>query len=215
MKCYCYESEANFVFCVEDFEPELEANLKHAWFEKSEQKYCKKYSKNMEANGVTFWHKKIISENFKRLGPMMFRGEFKWEEIIPLLADQFNDAGIEWYIIGSIGDALRGINVIPHDIVVNTADFFKVRDLFSDFVVEPFVDNLDTWVVRYFGRLCIDGAMIDIAADEKKNLENGSYDLVGWNNYKIYVESFQSRYQTEIQRNRIDRIQAFEDFMEK
>lgn len=217
MKCYCYETDAHFVFCVEDFEVSIEENLKQAWFEKSDQKYLKKYNKDMEVNGVTPKHKQILSENFARLGPVMFAGVFNWEAVVSVIAEQFNASGIEWYLIGSASDAARGIQVKPHDIdiIVNTKDFFKVRDLCAKSVVEPFVDNLGTWTVRYFGRLCIEGAMVDIAADEKSNLEKHPYERIVWNHQEIYVEPFKSRYQTEIQRNRSERIRAFESFVEK
>lgn len=56
---------------------------------------------------------------------------------------------------------------------------------------------------------------VDIAADEKMNLENHQhqYDKVSWNDYDIFIEPLQVRYQTELCRNREERIIAIEEYM--
>ena len=121
--------------------------------------------------------------------------------------------GIEWYIIGSVSEAALGVDIKPHDmdIVVHTKDFYKVKDLFREYVIEPFGDNKGTWLVRYFGKLYIDGASVDIVADEKMNFEN--HVKVSWNGYDIFILPLKIRYEIEIQRDRKDRIKAIEEFM--
>ena len=112
-------------------------------------------------------------------------------------------------------NGLRGVNVIPHDIdiIVHTKDFFKVKHTFADNVVEPFIDNKGTWVVRYFGRLCLNKGYLDIAADEKMNLENHKYEKVNWQGYDIFIEPLKERHKIEVSRNRIDRISAIEEYI--
>jgi hypothetical protein len=136
-----------------------------------------------------------------------------------LLAEKFSENGIEWYIIGSVSEAVLGVNVKPHDIdiIVHTKDFYKVKSIFPECVVEPFVDNKGIWLVRYFGRLCLDGALVDIAADDKMNLENHQhqYEKVSWNGCDVFIEPIQDRYKVEIQRDRKDRIKAIEEYMNR
>ncbi len=84
---------------------------------------------------------------------------------------------------------------------------------FRDYLIEPFVDNKGTWIVRYFGRLCIDGVMIDVVADDSRDEENHSYTSVQWNGYTLKVEPIQERYKIEIQRGRKDRIKAIEEYL--
>jgi hypothetical protein len=215
MKCYCYETETEFVFCVEDADAKLEDNLKAAWFKKTDKGFIKIYNKEMESNGVNAEDKEFVKRNFARLGQSMFEGAFDWKNALLLLAQKFMDNRIEWYIIGSISEAVLGVNIKPHDIdiIVHTKDFFKVKSIFADYVVEPFVDNKGTWLVQYFGRLCLDGAIIDIAADEKMNLEKYQYDKVSWNGYDVFIEPLQARYQVEIERKREERIKAIEAYM--
>lgn len=166
-------------------------------------------------DGVDAYDKELVKRNFARLGQSMFEGVFDWKNVLLLIAQKFLDNGIEWYIIGSTSEAVLGVNIKPHDIdiIVHTKDFYKVKNIFSDYVVEPFVDNKGTWLVRYFGRLCLDGALVDIAADEKMNLGNHQYDKVSWNDYDIFIEPLQVRYQTELDRNREERIKAIDEYM--
>ena len=148
----------------------MESGVDDAWFRKTEDK-------------------ELIGRNFARLGRSMFEGEFDWKGVLRLLAQRFSENGIEWYIIGSTSEAVLGADVRPHDIdvVVHTRDFYKVKSVFRDCVVEPFVDNKGTWVVRYFGRLCLNGALVDIAADERMNLENHQHQYynTSWNGYDL------------------------------
>ena len=39
MNCYCYETEKEFVFCVEDVDIRISDNLEAAWFKKTEDRY--------------------------------------------------------------------------------------------------------------------------------------------------------------------------------
>lgn len=214
MKCYCYETETEFIFCVEDADIKFEDNLQAALWKKTDKKFIKAYPKEMD-DGVDAKDKELVKRNFARLGQLMFEGVFDWKKVLLLLAQKLSDNGIEWYIIGSASEAVLGVNIKPHDIdiIVHTRDFYKVKSIFPDYIVEPFVDNKGTWLVRYFGRLCLDGALLDIAADEKMNLENHQYDKVSWNDYDIFIEPLQVRYQTELDRNRKERIKAIEEYM--
>lgn len=215
MKCYCYETETDLVFCVDNVEPQYEKNVEAAWFKKTDGGYRKIYSRDMGRNGVSDSDRKLVSENFTRLGESMLRGNFAWERALKKLIDKLEANKIKYYVIGSCSEGILGVKIDPHDIdiMVHTDDFFSVKEILSDYVVEPFLDNLGTWVVRYFGRVCIEGAMIDIAADEKMNGENHAYDQVQWNGYHLHIEPLKVRYETELQREREDRIKAMEVFM--
>lgn len=214
MECYCYETESSFIFCVEDVTPEYAINLKHAWFQKSGNKYIKEYTFDDGNSEALAQDKNILRENFSRLAPKMFEGIFDWQESLLRIAKKFTENNIEWYIIGSVSELTRGVKISPSDIdiIVHTKDFYKVKEVFQDNIIEPFIDNKGTWVVRYFGRLCIENAMIDIAADHKMNKENHVYDRIEWNGFNIHIEPLEDRYRVELQRNRKERIQAIEDF---
>ena len=147
----------------------------------------------------------------------MFQSKGDWKKSLKILAEKCLESNIEWYITGSISEAVIGVDIIPHDIdfITHERDFYKVKELFLNYMVEPFVDNKGAWVVQYFGRLCINGVMIDVAADKKKNLENYDYKKILWEGFLINIEPLEKRYQIEKQRNRIERIKKIEEHMNK
>jgi hypothetical protein len=221
MKCYCYETNQEFIFCVENVESEqLEDVILHMAWEKTEDKFLRSYPQNAFSN---LNEKALISDNFARLGKEVFESVllgFDWEKPLRLLTPKFNESGIEWYIVGSVSDAVRGINVKPGDldIVIHTRDYWKAKNLcysnFPDSVIEPFQDKKGI-PLQCFGRLFLAGTYIDVAADEQWNFENRKYEKASWNGYGLYVDSFQTRYQTEIARNREERIKAFNEFIKQ
>ena len=72
-----------------------------------------------------------------------------------------------------------------------------------------------SWFPQYFGRLCINGVMVDVVADKKMNSENYNYKKILWEGYSLNIEQLEKRYEIEKQRNRIERIKRIEEYMEK
>jgi len=224
MKCYCYETETEFIYCVENAEGEAYKNLQadQYWTKTDDDKFVKIYPINLgwdDAWYVVPEYKEAVINNFTRLGQSWIEGVFDWENVLLLLAQMFTENGIEWWIGGSVSEAVLGVDIKPHDIdiFVHTKDFYKVKDLTCEYVVEPLGDNKGNWLVRYFGKLCVNGASVDIAADEKLNVENNQqfYEKVLWNGYNLFITPLQDRYNIEIQRDRKDRIKAIEEFMNR
>jgi len=210
MKCYCIETDEKFIYCVENVEEKYIENIEHAWFKKEGNKYIKEYPNN-------FSDKEIIKNNFSNIGESMFKNEGDWGKSLEIFADKCLNNNIEWYIIGSVSEAVLGVNIVPHDIdiITHVRDFYKTKDLFLEYLIEPFVDNGGSWVVQYFGRICIDGIMIDIAADKKMNKENNNYEDVFWKKYDLKIEPITKRYEIEVQRIRIERMEKIKDYMVK
>jgi hypothetical protein len=193
MNCYCYETDSAFFFCVEDVENvQLEAVIQHMQWRKSGDRFLLAYPHSAFSDQS---EKELVSSNFSRLGQVMFEkmlSGIDWEAPLELLAQKFNEAGIEWYIVGSAGDAVRGVGVKPLDIdiVVHTRDYDKAKDIcylhFSDSVIAPFTgceeispskyfDNPMEYFInplKYFGRMFLAGAMIEVTADEIWDLES-------------------------------------------
>ena len=212
MKCYCVETNDKFIFIVENAEKEFIENIEHAWFKLDNGKYIKEYPNNFD-------DKEVIRSNFQRLGEEMFQSKGDWKESLQLLAKKCLENNIEWYITGSISEAVMGVDIIPHDIdfITHERNFYKVKELFIDYIVEPFVDNkgMYSWFPQYFGRLCINGVMVDVAADKKMNFENYNYKKILWEGYLFNIEQLETRYEIEKQRNRIERINKIEEYMKK
>jgi hypothetical protein len=239
MKCYCYETDSAVIFCVEDVEnAQLENVIQHKAWKKTGDKFLMSFPQSVFSNQR---EKELISSNFSRLGQAIFESSLsgiEWEKPLEMVTQKLNENGIEWYIVGSVCDTLRGINVTPSDIdiVILTRDYYKAKDVcylnFPDSVIAPFMGNQDPRYfvssLKYFGRLFLAGAMIEVAADEIWDLESrhtehkkavwrgyehSEYEKVVWRGRNIYLESLQHRYQIERARNREDKIKAFEEYM--
>lgn len=224
MKCYCYESNSDYIFCVEDVgDAQLERFVKYKGWEEKDGKLLMPYPQHMFSNSRD---KDLINDNFFRLGQAVFESGlfgFDWGKALEKLAQKFEEGGIEWYLIGSASDAVRGVDVKPGDIdiVVHTKDYGKVRNIFysyfSDSIISPFSDNKGLFPLQYIARLFLDGALFEIAADEKWNLGNRQpiYEKITWRGYNFYVEALQLRYEIETWRKREDRIKAIEAYMNR
>lgn len=225
MKFYCYETEAEFVYCVEAAEGKVYENLQadQFWRKTDDGKFVKIYPTNTGWNDAWYLdtkYKDAIVDNFARLGQSWIEGEFDWEKVLLFISRMFAKYAIEWWIGGSVSEAVLGVDIMPDDIdiFVHTKDFYKVKKLTYEYVVEPLADNKVNWLVRYFGKLCIDGASVDIAADEEKlNIENNrqNYERVSWKGYDLFITPLKNRYAVEIQRGRKDRIKAIEEYMNR
>ena len=236
MNCYCYETDSEFIFCVENVgNAHLEDAIEHMAWSKVEDKFIRSYPLSAFSNEN---EKERISCNFARLGQAMFESSVEgidWAKPLSLVAQQFLASRIEWYIVGSVCDAIRGVNVQPFDvdIVVHTRDFLKAKDIcissFADEVIAPF-DTQGTLYLQCFGRMFLVGAMVEIVADERWNADyrqseksvwrdygytQPEYVKTVWNGHEIYLESIQHRHQAETLRSRADRIKAIEDYMDR
>ena len=221
MKCYCCETDTEFIYCVEDAQGKTYDKLQADpyWTKTDDGKFIKVYHLNTGWDDAWYMapeYKEAVINNFTRFGQSWIEGVFDWEKVLLILARIFKENGIEWYIIGSVSEAVLGVDIIPHDIDigVHTRDFYKVKDLTRQYVIEPLGDNKGNWIVRYFGKLYIDGASVDIAADDYFNIENRQYpyEKVSWKDYDVFIEPLQKRYEVEIQRGRKDRIKAIENW---
>jgi len=249
MKCYCYETDSAFTFCVEDVENALlEDVIMHMAWKKADGKFLMSFPQNAFSNQR---EKELVSGNFNRFGQAMFESllaGIDWKTPLEMVAQKFNENGIEWYIVGSAGDAVRGIDIKPFDIdiVVHTRDYHKAKEVcylnYPDSIISPFTGSDDISQLKYndnpmgyfinplkyFGRMFLAGAMIEVAADEiwdsesrkpehKKSVwaryEHSGYEEIMWRGYVIHLESLQHRHQIEIARKRDDRIKAFEKYI--
>jgi hypothetical protein len=129
------------------------------------------------------------------------------------------------------------------DIVIHTKDYDKAKEIcylnFPDSIIAPFTgcpdispskffDNPIGYFINpltYFGRMFLNGAMVEITADKVWDLESrqqgfggfsskiSKYEKFSWNGYSLHLESLQLRYEVEVARNRTDRIKAIEKYM--
>ena len=112
----------------------------------------------------------IARENFPRLAGTMVHEAARtkvvnWQQALEGVLARLAGTGIEWYLVGSVALAVRGLDVGPRDVdlVVSARSAHLAVDRFSDALVEP-VTEAEGWVARWFGRAYL-GARVEWVAD--------------------------------------------------
>ena len=165
-----------------------------------------------EYEGELYNTEQIIN-NFARLMPGAF-DEGDWENALLEFARICKENNIIWFLTGAACDAVRGIDVVPHDLDIEifSKHWAKAQDVLNDCIVEPFIETKG-WARDYFGRIVVENTLVDVVADEKYDFPNYAYEPYEWKGYTLWLEPFMSRYDTEKQRKRLERIDAFEKYI--
>lgn len=182
----------------------------------------KKYPKNIDnIDKIKMNFKNYAEEMFLQMGHLK---EVKWEKALLSFINKVKDYDIEWWLTGSCALAVRGISTMPHDvdIMLNSKDIDKIKNIFSDFIVEPIISSKG-WVVDYFGVLFLN-TRIDLAFDPQEFVDNpepsdfGIYamnntEMVQWKGNIIKVPPLELQLQVNKRRKRYDRVKTIEDYL--
>lgn len=216
------EDEQSIYFRVTDFPKEYESVLKNSYFTFDEYGCYKKFSKSID-------NIEQVKTNFAAYAEEMFaqQGYFKpvlWEDALLAFIEKVRGKDIDWWLTGSCATCVRGINIEPHDvdIMLNSKDIEKIKDILCDYIVEPIIDSKG-WIVDYFGVLFLN-ARIDLAFDPAEWVDSqgkadfGPYasnhlEEVVWKGNMIKVPPLQLQLDANKNRQRLDRVKAIEDFL--
>ena len=182
------------------------SQIEAAFYQKQDGAFVKEFQGE-------FQNSERIMENFNKLMPKAF-DEGNWENALLEFARICKENGVVWYLTGSACDAVRGIDVIPHDLDVEifSKDWDKAQEALLNYIVEPFIETKG-WARDYFGRIVVANTLVDVVADEKYDFPNYAYEPFEWKGYTLWLETFASRYHTEKQRERLERIEAFDRYI--
>lgn len=104
---------------------------------------------------------------------------------------RLDNTGVDWVVTGSLGFALQGVPVEPHDIDIQTDQpgAYEIARLFSEFVIEKVAFSSGERIRSHCGALMIDGIKVDIMGDIQKRLEDGVWESpVDLDQHKRFVE---------------------------
>ncbi len=98
-------------------------------------------------------------------------------EVLRLLCDRLGE-GVTWAVTGSVGMALQGIPVEPHDIDLQTdaAGAYEIQRRLAEYSVQPVAFLAGERMRSHFGRLVIEGIQVEIMGDIEKRLSDGAWD---------------------------------------
>ncbi len=147
-------------------------------------------------------------------------------KVLRKLYERLKDSGVNWVITGSLGFALQGVPIEPHDIDIQTdkEGAYEIERLFSEFVVRPLKFRESERIRSYFGTLIIDGIKVEIMGDIQKKVNNEWEPPVDINKYKCFMQiegmkipvlNLEYEYQAYLKLGRIKKAEMLKEFLEK
>ncbi|MFA4700940.1 nucleotidyltransferase domain-containing protein [Pyrococcus kukulkanii] len=145
-------------------------------------------------------------------------------QVLRKLYDRLKDSGIVWAVTGSLGFALQGVPVEPHDIDIQTdrGGAYKIERLFSEFVIEPVKLKESEKIKSHFGVLRIDGIRVEIMGDIQKKVGNEWEPPVDVKRYRRFVKiegmevpvlDLEYEYQAYLKLGRIEKAEILRKFL--
>jgi hypothetical protein len=99
-------------------------------------------------------------------------------DVLRTLDARLSGTGVVWVVTGSLGFALQGVPVTPHDIDLQTdaGGAYAIARLFAEYAVHPVAFSSAATIRSHFGALAIAGITVEIMGDIQKRLPDGDWD---------------------------------------
>ena len=216
------EHENDVVFQLSEFDAKFIPVFEMCFYTKEGEKYTKRFSKDLpNLEKIMAYYRQNAETMFNQLGYFI---EIPWEKAFLAFLDRVNGTNINWWLTGSVAACIRGIPFNPHDIdiMVDHASIEEIEQIFSDVIIEPFIDT-QGWLTRDFGVLFLH-ARIDIASDPVPALDDpepidcGPYardhlEMVEWHGYKIPVPPVELQINANFRRGRMERVKLLQEYL--
>ena len=95
-------------------------------------------------------------------------------KVLYKLYERLKDSNVNWVVTGSLGFALQGVSVEPHDIDIQTdkEGAYEIEHFFSEFIVEPVRFKESERIRSHFGALMIEGVKVEIMGEIQKKIND-------------------------------------------
>ncbi|WP_456398001.1 nucleotidyltransferase domain-containing protein [Palaeococcus sp. (in: euryarchaeotes)] len=147
-------------------------------------------------------------------------------KVLYKLYERLKDSNVNWVVTGSLGFALQGVSVEPHDIDIQTdkEGAYEIEHFFSEFVVESVRFKESEKIRSHFGALMIEGVKVEIMGDIQKKVNDEWEPPVDITKYKRFVQiegmkipvlSLEYEYQAYLKLGRIEKAKILKKFLEE
>jgi len=141
------------------------------------------------------------------------------------LDGQLKASHVNWALVGSLGLALRGFPLEPHDIDIMTdrEGAFEIQRVLSRSVIKPVALRISEKIRSYFGTLEIDGVKVEVMGDFQMRSPDGSWEEpvklefhkqhVSIDEMRVPVLSMEYEYEANLKLGRMDRASLLRDIL--
>jgi len=106
------------------------------------------------------------------------RGLARHLGVLRIVYDALEAAGVNWVVTGSLGLALQGVPLVPHDIDIETdaQGTYRVAELFADKVSKPIAFSTGNRIRSHFGALQIGGLKVEVMGGMEHQREDDTWE---------------------------------------
>ncbi len=147
---------------------------------------------------------------------------------LKFIVSRLGNQKINWALSGSLGLALRGIKVKPHDIdiISNKKGAYRIASLFKDYEFKKLEFSRNESFASYYGKAKINGIIVDIVGNFRKKMLDGSWtkdsslrykEFFNFRGIKIPLLSLEREYKTYYNnrsRKRLKTAQKIKEYLQ-
>ncbi|HBY97811.1 MAG TPA: hypothetical protein DEP84_28370 [Chloroflexi bacterium] len=99
-------------------------------------------------------------------------------QVLHTIHERLSDSAVSWALTGSLGFALQGVPVEPHDIDIQTDEVgaYAIEERLSEWVSSRVNFSSTERIRSHFGALTIGGIRVEIMGAIQKRLEDGTWE---------------------------------------
>jgi len=131
-----------------------------------------------------------------------------------------------WVVTGSLGMAVQGVDLIVHDIDIQTDRLgaFEIESRFPEHIVEPVHYSQSERIRSYFGRLEMDSVKVEIMGDLQKRIDEKTWEepvnveshrrWVTVDGLRVSVLSLEYEYQAYLRLGRVEKAEILRKWLQ-
>ena len=147
-------------------------------------------------------------------------------DVLGVIYDSLLGSGVEWALTGSLGMALQGMPLTPHDVDVQTDrdGAYQIELRLSRYMVVPVSFSESDRIRSHFGRAQVLGMAVEIMGGIQKRLPDGAWEtpvsvvehrrLVSIGGMTIPVLSLEYEREAYLKLGRLERAEQIRRFLE-
>ncbi|MDQ1327658.1 MAG: hypothetical protein QG641_941 [Candidatus Poribacteria bacterium] len=222
MKTICKTERGTTSFIISDLEPVHHDAVRSLYYSLMEEGFAKSYPSDTP-------HLDHIYLNFEQYAEEMILQmvgvhSVPWDRSLLAFLQIIENEEVNWWLAGSAALAVRGIDVIPHDLdlVVDGASAIKLGELLLDYLVEPVLPS-HGWIADWFGRAFL-YARLEWVGNVSDSVDStdvtdfgpiaGSHlEVIDWHDKKIHVPPLELQLKVTERRGLTERAEKIRHFM--
>jgi hypothetical protein len=198
------------LFVISEIDPKYKEAVLGLYYTPFEDGYAKQFPADTP-------HLRRIYQRFEQSVEEMIKQSARmrpvpWGKALGVFMDKIEDEPIKWRIAGSVGPALRGIEVEPRDIdlVVDNESAQKLGAILAEYMVEPVVST-QGWIANWFGRAFMFARVEWVGVDDPYDVDG--LRVVNWRGREIRVPPLKMHLEEDENRGLIERAEKIKEYL--